>query len=266
MKTRCPLPIDWLDFVETGQPDSLAAHLDECASCRAYVESLREQSAADDLGDWLGSVDLTNAVRWQPRPATSIAFGLLVMNAADYAGADASYHDLWRLAFVVLDDGREIGGRRWLKVAPVDTNIENASSTDLLLRADESELGVPLRVVFSLETSLAEDQISDEVARLTTAGRETLRQAIAGDVDELRYGLPLTGPEDERLIADRELDEVVRVLRSPFFALTMRTESEPVVADLMSHQGATADEAIAIVRKRSEACLCNPDFERWLRR
>lgn len=35
---------------------------------------------------------------------------------------------------------------------------------------------------------------------------------------------------------------------------------------LMRHEGATADEAIAIVRKRSEACLCNPDFEAWLRR
>ena len=34
---------------------------------------------------------------------------MLVMNAADYDGDDASYHDVWRLPFVVLDDGREIG-------------------------------------------------------------------------------------------------------------------------------------------------------------
>lgn len=34
---------------------------------------------------------------------------------------------------------------------------------------------------------------------------------------------------------------------------------------LMKHEGLTADEAITLVRKRSEACLCNPDFEAWLR-
>lgn len=34
---------------------------------------------------------------------------------------------------------------------------------------------------------------------------------------------------------------------------------------LMRHEGLSAEEAITLVRKRSEACLCNPDFEAWLR-
>jgi hypothetical protein len=227
MNTRCPLPIDWLDFVETGQPDSLAAHLDECASCRAYVDALRTQVSDDSLGDWLDGVALEDAVVWRPRPTTSIAFGLLVMNARDYDGEDASYQNVWRLPFVVLDDGREIRGRCWYKVAPVDTDTENASSTDLLLQSEESDLGVPVRVVFSLQTSLAEEQLSDELGRLTAAGEKTLRQALAGELDEVRYGLPLTGPEDDRLAADRELEEVVRVLRSPFFALAAEAEPAP---------------------------------------
>ena len=42
--------------------------------------------------------------------------------------------------------------------------------------------------------------------------------------------------------------------------------SSLVVADyLMRHEGMTADQAIATVRRRSPACLCNPDFESWLR-
>lgn len=225
MNTRCPLPIDWLDFVETGQPESLATHLDGCASCRAYVDALRTQASGDSLGDWLDGVALEDAVVWRARPATSFAFGSLAMNASDYDGEDARYHDVWRLPFVVLDDGREIRGRRWYKVAPVDTDTENASSTDLLLQSEESDLGVPMRVVFSLQTSLAEEQLSDELGRLTAAGEKTLRQALAGELDEMRYGLPLTGPEDDRLAVDRELEEVARVLRSPFFAL----EPEPAV-------------------------------------
>jgi len=36
---------------------------------------------------------------------------------------------------------------------------------------------------------------------------------------------------------------------------------------LMRHQGLKAEEAINLVRgRRSPACLCNPDFEAWLRR
>lgn len=241
MNTRCPLPIDWLDFVETGQPDSLRVHLDECASCRVYVDSLRQQASTDDLGDWLSEVDLNDAARWHPRPVSTIAFAMLVMNAADYDSDDVSYSDVWRLPFLVLDDGREIAGRRWFKVAPADTDVENASSTDLLLRADESELGVPLRVVFSLQTSLAEDQMSDELGQLTAAGTETLRQAIAGELGEMRYGLPLTGSEDDRLVADRELDEVVRILRSPFFALVV--EAEDAAEREPAEREADADES-----------------------
>lgn len=226
MKTRCPLPIDWLDFVETGQPESLAAHLADCASCRACVDSLREQTAGDDLGGWLDAIDLDAAVVWRPRPASAIGFGTLVMNAAGYEGDETSYSDLWRLSFVVIDDGRLIGAQRWFKVAPVDTDVENASSTDLLLRSGESELAVPLRVVFSLQTTLAEEQMAHSVGRLTRAGEETVQKAIAGELDELRYGLPLSGPDDDRLAADRALEEVVRYLRSPFFALGAESPTE----------------------------------------
>lgn len=34
----------------------------------------------------------------------------------------------------------------------------------------------------------------------------------------------------------------------------------------MKHENFTAEEAITLIRKRSPACLCNPDFEAWLRR
>jgi protein-tyrosine phosphatase len=42
--------------------------------------------------------------------------------------------------------------------------------------------------------------------------------------------------------------------------------SSLVVASALMLEGRTADEAIALIReKRSPACLCNPDFEEWLR-
>lgn len=42
--------------------------------------------------------------------------------------------------------------------------------------------------------------------------------------------------------------------------------SSLVVAMALMLEGSTADEAIALIReKRSPACLCNPEFENWLR-
>lgn len=229
MKMRCPLPIDWLDFIETGEPDALAAHLEECASCQTLVESLR--GGADELGNWLSKVDLTQAVVWRPRPIKSTGFGQLVLNATSYAGEDADYADVPRLLFIVIDDGRRIGDRRWFTVVPADTDVENASSTDLLLTAEETSLGVPLRVIFSMQTSVAEEQLDEEVATLTPGGAEVVRQALAAHLDEARYGLPLAGPDDERLAVDREIEEVVRQLRTPFFAAALEEgETEEAAA------------------------------------
>lgn len=218
MSNHCPLPIDWLDFVETGGPDSLSTHLESCPSCQRLVTSLRDEAKDDDLGDWLSGVELGNAVVWRPQPARSPSFGQLVLNAARYVADDAEYDQLPRLLFLTLDEGREIDGRRWLRVAPADTDVENASSTDLILNAEETDVGVPLRILFSLETSIAIEQIYEQVGALTSTGSDVVRQALAGDLDDMRFGLPLEGPDDERLAIDRETEEVVRILRTPFFA------------------------------------------------
>lgn len=230
MSNRCPLPIDWLDFVETGGPDSLRAHLENCPSCQRLVASLRDEAKDDDLSDWLSGIELGNAVVWRPQPAKSPSFGQLVLNAARYAGDDTEYDQAPRLLFLTLDEGREIEGRRWLRVAPADTDVENASSTDLILNAEETDVGVPLRILFSLETSVADEQIDEQVGALTSAGSGIVRQALAGELDDMRFGLPLESPDDERLAVDRETEEVVRLLRTPFFAAALeeaKPEQEP---------------------------------------
>jgi len=218
MNMGCPLPIDWLDFIENGRVGTLAAHLEECPSCQTLVASLRNGVDGDELGDWLSKVDLAKAVVWRPRPIESLDFGQLVLNARSYTGEEFGYEDTPRLLLVVLDDGRRIDDRHWFTVAPADTDVENASSTDLLLKAEETSLGVPLRVLFSLQTSLAEEQPDEQVGVLTSAGAEVVRQALAGELDDVRFGLPLEGPDDERLTVDRETEEVMRLLRTPFFA------------------------------------------------
>jgi hypothetical protein len=235
MKMRCPLPIDWLDFIETGAPESLATHLDGCPSCQLLVASLRGEAANDDLGDWLSGIDLDSAVVWRPRPIESLGFGQLVLNAPDYGDDGTEYQESPRLLFLVLDEGRSIQGHRWFTVAPAETDVENASSTDLLLRSEETSFGVPLRILFSLQTSLAEEQLDEEVATLTAAGADVVRQALGNELDDSRFGLPLAGPDDERLAIDRETEEVVRLLRTPFFSIA-KEEPQPA-AELVALGG-----------------------------
>lgn len=239
MSNHCPLPIDWLDFVETGGPDSLSSHLERCPSCQRLVASLRDEAKDDDLGDWLSGVELGIAVVWRPQQARSLSFGQLVLNAARYAAEDAEYDQLPRLLFLTLDEGREIEGRRWLRVAPADTDVENASSTDLILNAEETDIGVPLRILFSLETSVANEQIDEQVGALKSTGSDVVRQALAGELDDMRFGLPLEGPDDERLAIDRETEEVIRLLRTPFFAAAIEEpEQEPErVAEPQEREG-----------------------------
>lgn len=235
---RCPLPIDWLDWLETGIPDDPTSHLEDCPSCQSLVARMREASG-ERVGEWFANVSLEQATVWQPHPIEALTLGRLVLNAPDYASEEIDYEDLERLLFLVLDEGREDYGRRWFSVAPADTDIENASSTDLLLEAEETSLGVPLRILFSLQTKLVREQLDEEVGALTEEGIQIIERAFSRELDELRFGLPLSGPDDERLAVDHDTEAIVRLLRTPFFAATddVATEESEELGEEAAHSG-----------------------------
>jgi hypothetical protein len=239
MKKNCPLPIDWLEFVEGRADADLDSHLESCLSCQALVTALKEEAAHDDLGDWLSRVDLDSAVIFQPKKIDRPSFGDLVLSASRYADCDSSYEGLDRLVLLVLDDGEERGGSRWFRVAPADTDVENATSTDLVLRPSETEMATSWRVLFAHQSTLMRDQLDESIGALTDAGKETLRQALTGELGDERFGTQLEGPSDPRLVADEPTEELMRTLRAPFFALgEMETakaqEAAGIVADLQS--------------------------------
>src|SRR4051812_4504640 len=118
MKRTCPLPIDWLNFIEGHADSELESHLDSCLSCQALVTALRDEAASEELGDWLSQIDLDAAVTFQPTKAESSSFGDFVLSASSFADGDIAYHGLDRLILVVLDNGEERAGRHWFRVAP----------------------------------------------------------------------------------------------------------------------------------------------------
>src|SRR6266516_2876218 len=94
MKERCPLPIDWLEFIEGEGDSELQSHLESCLSCQALVTALRQEASTDDIGDWLSRVDLKDAFTFEPKKTERPSFGDLVLSASSYEDGDFSYDGL----------------------------------------------------------------------------------------------------------------------------------------------------------------------------
>src|SRR3954454_1600063 len=52
MSSTCPLPVDWLDYLEGDKTDDMTAHLRVCPSCRQVLASLSEQPGRIPEPDW----------------------------------------------------------------------------------------------------------------------------------------------------------------------------------------------------------------------
>lgn len=242
MNLTCPLPIDWLDFIETGEPSALAEHLASCRSCEELVSALRS-AEGEKLGSWQADMDFSKAVRWRPESALTWSFGDLALSAPSFMDDAISYADLNRLLFVVLDDGVEQDGRVWHRAAPVETDVEIAGETDLILAANETMLGVPLRMILGFQTTLDAGQLNERVSTLTAAGRDLLQATIQGETGDERFGVALRGPDDMRVEADHAIEGLLRTLRAPFFA---RADTEVEEADDHETQETEAGELVAL--------------------
>jgi hypothetical protein len=129
--------------------------------------------------------------------------------ASGDAGAGA-YQELPRLLIVVLDSPDQAGDL--VSVAPVDADVEWATEDDLLLAADESTDGSPLRVRLGWSASLATAQLDEPVAELTPAGLQVVRAAQAGTLTSDRFGAMVVYDTDARLARDAELRTTLEVL------------------------------------------------------
>jgi hypothetical protein len=116
----CPLPIEWLDWLEEGSdPDPLASHLVECASCRALVAAIRGQRVDLQRESWLERVDRSLGRTLDVAVPTEAVFGELWLTVAPEPDTD-------RALVVVLDEGAAEEGHDWYEAAPVSTDTENA--------------------------------------------------------------------------------------------------------------------------------------------
>ena len=144
---QCPLPIDWIEYVEGAASDVLTHHLKECGVCRLLVDELRQHRR-----EQLIKPRIPIGQKWpawpESRPAQPSFGELWWISSSLISGGVANT----RLLLVVLSEAWEECGDRWCDVAPVTSDIENATALDLVLRRQENSLSVPLRVLFRYQT------------------------------------------------------------------------------------------------------------------
>lgn len=219
---KCPLPVEWLDAIERGQEHELESHLAECSSCRTLIESLREApSFKIDPTDWkIDEEALASAPHWAARVATEVNYGQIWLTRSDFDHTSVSYSDVERVFVVVLDKPSEEYGWSWVPVAPLLTDTDNVTTTDLILRSTDSTLNVPFGAYFRYQTLLAIQQLETCLGELTAEGRKVFDDVMAGKFDDARFGTSLEAADDLRLVRTEFLRDVIDQLGAVYAEMT----------------------------------------------
>jgi hypothetical protein len=236
MTHPCPLPVDWLDYIQGADESSMTRHLEVCGSCRTLLDRLEPEQPATTA--WAERFRCrTDAVWSEDRPAKPAPaefwfsapsyemneaafadFGVLAHNAFSYSNVD-------RTLVLIIDTSAEShDSDYWLDVVPVLSDIESATDTDLIFTTEDNTLGAPWRAVFSHQCKVSTAQLDTRVGALTDIGVLTLAEALAGTVAEERWGAALLGPDDPRARLDEHIEQAFMRLRTPWLLVTDATE------------------------------------------
>ena len=229
MMRGCPLPIDWLDYLDGDRPD-LEKHLRECLTCQALIVSLRSQPIDSLQTNWAEPyIGRMEGVWTEDRPRmpaqaefwfSSSNFELAVRSSDAQAWPTFSYQGVDRTLLLVVGDPEVNHNVQWLDVVPVLSDVERATETDVLFEAGENSLGAPWRALFAQQCKVARDQLDTRVGSLWEAGQMVLAAAFGGDLDDARWGVPLQHPGDPRAFLDPEYEEVLELLRTPWMLVS----------------------------------------------
>lgn len=209
--TACPLPIDWLDFLEGERAAAMEEHLGTCRSCAELVRRL-----ASVVSKPIAMSPITlGGPRITPLARASVSPGDIWLTSTSFDSGLYRYDGLAQTLVLVLRSVDELGGTRWFDVVPAYIDIESSVPTDVTLEAAESTMWRPLRLDFAQQITVAREQMGSWLGELTDMGDSVLRSVVDGVVDSDRSGPPLEGEDDLRLAARLADAAVIRTLAAP---------------------------------------------------
>src|SRR5258708_3886689 len=150
MITSCPLPIDWLEFLEGDGDPQLKKHLELCVSCQELVRRL-EPTMGRSLTIRPNLLHVQPS--FVPYDRAVIKPGDIWLSAGSFEGHNYRYGGVDQLLFLVLRSIDDRAGR-WFDVVPIFTDTDNAIPTDFNLVETETTLSWPLRLDLALQTTL----------------------------------------------------------------------------------------------------------------
>jgi hypothetical protein len=220
---NCPLPIDWLDHLEGRDVDrdGLREHLANCRQCQLLVETLRERSVGVELTPYEGAA-LQFAPKWQEEKRSEVAVGDVWLTRGSVLH---TYTEL-RRQIVLIVAKREEFNASWYSAAPLTIETEVATSTDLLLGAEDTTLKVPLAVQFRVQAPLARDQLDSYIGETTISGRSLLEKAAAGTLSSDHFGAAVAAADDSRLRRIEETRDLMARLTHPYGEALTKAEEE----------------------------------------
>lgn len=233
MNSYCPLPVDWLDYLEGEANGAMGEHLSGCASCETLVRTMESHPPAVPAPQWIEGVDRPSAPAWKAQPAEGATFGQVCL--ATGAGKSAWMTERLNapltdaLLVLITGDAFEEAGQSWVPAVPLRSDVEDATLTDYLMTADETSLGFPLRLVFSHQDPIQTESLVARVGSLVASAEARLHEALEGNGGPDRWGTAVgTAAGSSRY--DHHWSAAVSALRSPWLSHLADSSSE-VVAD-----------------------------------
>ncbi len=214
MSTACPLPIDWLDYLKGSRPVGATAHLAGCPACREALANLKTgDETAGDSDRWLEGIPLVEGKAWIESKPDEVVSGQIWFSASAFESKLVSYDGFDRLPLVVVNtlDPDDVP-TQWLDVVPLWIDVENAGPTDVVIEPHHTDLGTSFRLLLSLQTTVAVEQLDGCIGAFTVAGQELLGSIWAGDTRHANFGAAFDSALDERLHSDAWIEDVVHQL------------------------------------------------------
>lgn len=213
MSRTCPLPVDWLDYLEGQQPEDMSAHLRDCPSCRQVLASLSEQPGRIPAPAWAERFAHASGGLLVEEEVSKPGVAELWLSASHWVFDNVEYEPPERALVLVVSHHGSYANEElnWYDVAPVRTDIEQALPTDFLVDSTESSYDAPLRIVFSLQCKVERRQLETRIGRLND-----IDIFFNDKTDAWRWGNPLESPDDPRLWWEASFAETAKALRTPW--------------------------------------------------
>jgi hypothetical protein len=259
MNMQCPLPIDWLEFVEGASSEALESHLHECIPCQLLLARLKAEQRPI-----MRAKQMTTRFEWpqwdESREECPKMGDVWWTCLAPGGGKSRAM----RLLVLVVSDLWKEKAESWCDVIPLKSDVENATSLDLLLFPSDTDLNTPWRVLLRRQTVASSRDLSARVGALTVGGLGILQKALEGEAPEGRFGPSIEDPEDLRVRNEEDFENALRDIGRSYAAMLEAdevTSERPRVLQFPLHRVQMQQRAMGSLQLAADSAVKEEIFE-----